>query len=188
MEDENKKDIESLVARKLGSVLLNRKQWPLLLCLITLLWMLAIFLLSSQNGEQTAKASGGLAQTIAGILYRQPTEQQVDQVHIVLRKIAHIGLFFVLGLLSYAAASNTLGRLRPNKRWPSLVLAMALTSACGFFDEWHKQFIDGRHFDAGETLLNMACGILGVLLAFAAGLWMLQRKNKRQCPDTAAGN
>ena len=109
-------------------------------------------------------------------------------MHIVLRKIAHIGLFFVLGLLSYAAASNTLGRLRPNKRWPSLVLAMALTSACGFFDEWHKQFIDGRHFDAGETLLNMACGILGVLLAFAAGLWMLQRKNKRQCPDTTAGN
>ena len=68
------------------------------------------------------------------------------------------------------------------------MLAMALTSACGFFDEWHKQFIDGRHFDAGETLLNMACGILGVLLAFAAGLWMLQRKNKRQCPDTTAGN
>lgn len=161
---------------------------PLLLWLTTLLWMLAIFLLSSQDGEQTAKASGGMAQTTAELLYQQPTEQQVDQVHIVLRKIAHIGLFFVLGLLSYAAASNTLGRLRPNKRWPSLVLAMALTSACGFFDEWHKQFIDGRHFDAGETLLNIACGILGVLLAFAAGLWMLRRKNRKRLPDTAAGN
>lgn len=68
------------------------------------------------------------------------------------------------------------------------MLSLALTSACGFFDEWHKQFIDGRHFDTGETLLNMACGILGVLLAFAVGLWMLQRKNKRQCPDTTAGN
>lgn len=159
-----------------------------LLCLITLLWMLAIFLLSSQDGEQTARASGGLAQTIAGILYHQPTEQQIGQVHVVLRKSAHIGLFFILGVLSYAAAANTLGRLRPNKRWPSLVLALALTSLYGFFDEWHKQFIGGRHFDTGETLLNIACGILGVLLAFEAGLWMLRRKNRKRLPDTAAGN
>ena len=63
-----------------------------------------------------------------------------------------------------------------------------LTSACGFFDEWHKQFIAGRHFDADETLLNIACGILGVLLAFAASLWMLRRKNRKRLPDTTAGN
>lgn len=158
---------------------LKSKLLPLLLCLVTILWIIGIFTLSSQDGEQTAKASGGMAQTTAALLYKQPTEQQVDQVHVVLRKIAHIGLFFILGVLSYAAAANTLGRIRPNKRWPSLVLALVLTSACGFFDEWHKQFIGGRHFDAGETLLNIACGILGVLLAFAAGLWMLRRKNQK---------
>lgn len=167
---------------------LKSKLLPLLLCLVTILWIIGIFTLSSQDGEQTAKASGGMAQTTAALLYKQPTEQQVDQVHVVLRKIAHIGLFFILGVLSYAAAANTLGRIRPNKRWPSLVLALVLTSACGFFDEWHKQFIGGRHFDAGETLLNIACGILGVLLAFAAGLWMLRRKNRKRLPDTAAGN
>lgn len=149
--------------------------------------MLAIFLLSSQDGEQTARASGGLAQTISGILYRQPTEQQIGQVHVVLRKSAHIGLFFILGVLSYAAA-NTLGRIRPNKRWLSLVLALALTSLYGFFDEWHKQFIAGRHFDTGETILNIACGILGVLLAFAAGRWMLRRNTRKRLPDTTAGN
>lgn len=171
----------------LGVSALRAKNTSRLLCLITLLWMLAIFFLSSQNGEQTAKASGGLAQTIAGILYRQPTEQQVDQVHVVLRKSAHIALFFILGVLSYAAAANTLGRIRPHKRWPSLVLALVLTSACGFFDEWHKQFIGGRHFDTGETLLNIACGILGVLLAFAAGLWCFAEKQKAAA-RYAAGN
>lgn len=161
---------------------------PLLLWLTTLLWMLAIFLLSSQDGEQTAKASGGMAQTTAELLYQQPTEQQVDQVHVVLRKVAHIGLFFILGLLSYAAAANTLGRKRPNKRWPSLILALALTSLYGFFDEWHKQFIAGRHFDIGETILNIVCGLVGVLVAFAVGLWILRRNTRKRLPDTTDEN
>lgn len=167
---------------------LKSKLLPLLLCLVTILWIIGIFTLSSQDGEQTAKASGGMAQTTAALLYKQPTEQQVDQVHVVLRKVAHIGLFFILGLLSYAAAANTLGRKRPNKRWPSLILALALTSLYGFFDEWHKQFIAGRHFDIGETILNIVCGLVGVLVAFAVGLWILRRNTRKRLPDTTDEN
>ena len=74
------------------------------LCLLCVLWAGMIFFLSAQNGEQTAAVSAGIAQKIAEIIYTEPVEQQVQAVHLGIRKLAHIGLFFIWGLLLSAAA------------------------------------------------------------------------------------
>lgn len=146
---------------------LKLKRIPLILWLLTILWITFIFTLSSQTGPQTAQTSGGIAEDVAEIIYQQPTEQQVNQVHFNIRKMAHVGLFFVLGALSFSASATTFGWKKKRKYLP-VAVASVITLSYGFFDEWHKQFIGGRHFQLDEAVLNMVSGVIGIVFMLAA--------------------
>lgn len=135
--------------------------------LITILWISIILYLSSQNGEETARMSSRLAKKLAEFLYHQPSAEQINTVHGAFRKMAHISLFFVLGVLSYVASRSTFRIKNLERKWMAAVMALTITSAYGFYDEWHKQFIVGRHFDIGETVLNICCGLAGVGIVMA---------------------
>ena len=146
---------------------MKSKLIPIALWLLTILWLLSIFTLSSQNGTQTAQTSGGVAQKTAEVIYQQPTQQQINQVHFNIRKSAHVGLFFILGVLSFSASATTFG-IKNRGKYLSIAVPVILTSAYGFFDEWHKQFIGGRHFQLDEAVLNMVSGVVGVGVTVAA--------------------
>lgn len=143
----------------------NNVKISVLLCIITICWMYLIYFLSSQNGDQTAQTSSGIAKILADLIYLEPTESQINNMHIAIRKLAHICLFFVLGTLNFLSISSLIRQTTKNIKYITLLCAMLTTSAYGFFDEWHKQFIAGRHFDLRETLLNIICGIFGVILS-----------------------
>lgn len=138
---------------------------------ITVLWIGMILYLSSQNGEQTARTSLGLAEQIAKMIYQAPSPEQVNIVHGALRKLAHVTLFFVLGILSYTASRITFRVWNLERKRMAVLIAVTITSAYGFLDEWHKQFIVGRHFDIGETMLNIVCGLAGVGVVLAMVKW-----------------
>lgn len=141
------------------------------LCLLIVFWIVLIFVLSSQNGTQTNQISGKIAEKAAEIIYHQPTEQQIEKLHVVIRKAAHISLFFVLGVLSFSIAYATLD-VKSTKRKVLLVSSsFFITCSCGFFDEWHKQFIEGRHFQLDEALLNMLSGAIGIVVAIVFIIW-----------------
>lgn len=140
---------------------------PIILWLLTILWIFFIFTLSSQNGPQTAQTSGGIAKDVAEIIYQKPTEPQVNKVHFNIRKLAHVGLFFVLGVLSFSASGTTFG-WEKKRKYIAMSVASLITLCYGFFDEWHKQFIGGRHFQLDEAVLNMVSGVVGVNVTVAA--------------------
>ena len=84
-----------------------------------------------------------------------------------MRKMAHIVLFSCLGILSYVFF-NTVFQIEENGRMvQSFIAAVAVTSCFSFLDEWHKQFIDGRHFQMEEVALNVCSGIVAVVIACA---------------------
>lgn len=145
---------------------------------ITVLWISIILYLSSQNGEETARMSSGFAEKLAEILYQQPSVEQVNNVHGALRKVAHISLFFILGVLSYFASGSTFRAKDLQRKLLAVVVAVMITSAYGFFDEWHKQFIAGRHFDIEETILNMFCGLAGIGIAMAVMCFQEHRRKQ----------
>lgn len=138
-----------------------------ILWLLTILWICFIFTLSSQNGPQTAQTSGGIAKNVAEIIYQLPTEPQVNKVHFNIRELAHVGLFFVLGVLSFSASATTFG-WKNKRKYLSIAVASVITLSYGFFDEWQKKFIDGRHFHFDEAVLNMVSGVVGVGVTVAA--------------------
>lgn len=127
-------------------------------------WMLLIFSLSSQNGTQTTELSTTCAEKVANVIYQGPTEEQIQHVHSYMRKMAHIVLFSCLGILSYVFF-NTVFQIEENGRMVlSFIAAVAVTSCFSFLDEWHKQFIDGRHFQMEEVALNVCSGIVAIAI------------------------
>ena len=158
---------------------MESKLIPIALWLLTILWIFFIFTLSSQNGPQTAQTSGGIAKDVAEIIYQKPTEPQVNKVHFNIRKLAHVGLFFVLGVLSFSASATTFG-WEKKRKYIAVATASVITLGYGFFDEWHKQFIGGRHFQLDEAVLNMVSGVVGVLVtvAICTILYNIKKSNK----------
>lgn len=41
------------------------------------------------------------------------------------------------------------------------ILVILCLCCVGWLDEWHKQFIEGRHYQIGEAVLNMIGGLMG---------------------------
>ena len=68
------------------------------------LWLGIIFFLSGQTGEQTA----ALSQSIARWLMRFFPGASEARLHMWLRKLAHIGVYFVEGALLFPALRRSL--------------------------------------------------------------------------------
>ena len=67
-----------------------------ILCLCCIGWLTLIFHLSTEDGEKTADTSIHIAEKISGVLYSSPTVEQTAGIHYMVRKAAHVILFFVL--------------------------------------------------------------------------------------------
>lgn len=127
----------------------------------TLFFIGFILFLSSQNGEETAAVSAGIAGKLAEFIYKTPSESQIYGVHMIIRKSAHVVLFGILGIL----LSFTTHFLINGGFCLKNMINAAVIVFFSVFDEWHKLFVDGRHFDLGESALNIISGVACALIA-----------------------
>jgi VanZ family protein len=81
---------------------------------------------------------------------------------VVLRKLAHAGVYALLFLLWWRALRDSGTESR------ALVAAWLITVAYSATDEWHQTFVDGRHGSPLDVLID-AGG------ASAAALWAMRR-------------
>lgn len=126
--------------------------------------MFLIFFLSSQDGEQTVKLSLAISEFLSRF-GGGGTEEAAAQTHMEIRKLAHIVLFFGLGAIFYLLVFY--GVLPEAMRWKrgiSMLAAFVIAAGYGYFDEWHKQFIVGRHFQIEEAELNIISGCIGIVV------------------------
>lgn len=131
---------------------------------------------SLSNGTKSESDSVELTQFIIKFIYKNEyTQTQFDLVHKNIRTFAHIFLYFSLGAVSglwvyYASA-------RFSKRY-LIIIAAFLCSLIGFADEWFKQYVPGRHFDANEVIINFISAIIGLLfVSLMCFVHLQKRKN-----------
>ena len=119
--------------------------------ILSLLWVGLMFFLSHQNGPDTFNTSHGFTVWLAQLL-----GTDVELTHGVVRKIAHVGLYFVLVLLlcGWQALSG-------RKLWIALALAVVFS----VIDEGTKPLVVGRHCDIEDILLNDVGAVLGYVVA-----------------------
>jgi len=132
------------------------------LILITIAWMMLIFMLSSQNGTETAQISGSIVEKVIKAFFKNASDQNIEMLHHFIRKFAHVFLFFTLGLL----VGTTVKEFFEKSSIFSFLFALSIVGFCGFFDEWHKQFIQGRHFDFSEVIINVISALCALVILF----------------------
>ena len=93
--------------------------------------------------------------------------------HEALDVIAHVGLYFCLGLFlaRYLSTARGYGTVEV------VVIAGASCLAFGIFDELHQMFIEGRSAQFTDLVVDVAGGVIGALV-YDAGTNLSKALNK----------
>lgn len=120
-----------------------------------LFWLVLMFFLSGQNGEETAELSFGIAEWLQQHLFTQLDDRTI---HMSLRKSVHIFVYAVEALLLMMPMAKYMSLKR------SLLLVLVVCSGIAMLDEVLKAYVPGRHCDWSEILLNILGAFIGVLI------------------------
>ncbi len=154
-----------------------------LLLLSILGTMLMIFLLSNESKEQSGNRSGGVTEHIAAIIVpdyehlpADKQEQVLDRLHLPVRKMAHMGEYALLAILTGALliAWNGRRRIHPAIRWG---VPMAVCSVYASSDEIHQIF-SNRGAAVTDVLIDCGGALLGLSLLW--GLFALITRISRR--------
>lgn len=126
-------------------------KWLLLIC-----WLLFIYYFSSQQGEQSLALSNRFVECFKNF-WANSWLSSFDFSFLV-RKFAHLSIFFVLGVISYSLLKEY-----PMHLWQRLLLSflICLTYAC--MDELHQLFVADRDGKVLDVLID-SCGSLCSLI------------------------
>lgn len=128
------------------------------------------------NSFQTGTTSSGLSDKIAGVLFdlfkSLGAKPNMDTIIVFIRKGAHMGEFFIMGILLclcfYYGANRYLSQ-------SGVILFLLL--AVGVMDEFIQSFIAGRSSQVSDVLIDFG----GAVIAFAViALISLKAAGKRR--------
>lgn len=143
----------------------KRNIW-LALCVIAVslaaLLLLIYFVLavSFQNGTVSAGLTMRLAEQIARRIFERPTADQISTTALMIRYGAHLGLFFVVGVVTTFVGMVI---FRGYFRIFGVIGAGALCYVLAYYTEYYKQFVEGRHFQHSDAALNWYGSAAGIL-------------------------
>lgn len=134
--------------------------------ILTIAVMIAIFLFSCENSDDSSETSGNIVEIVIDVCYddfdeMSNSEQQnvYNDISHIIRKTAHFTAFAALGF----CASMFLGR-RKLFSWKSLgTLIFCFLYACS--DELHQYFVPGRACMFTDVLIDTSGSLTGMLFS-----------------------
>ena len=137
--------------------------WSLLI-----IWMIVIFILSSQNADKSSDTSGSLLTFILNITYKgfkdlNASEQFsiLETYQHIIRKFAH---FFIFGILG-ALAVNAYKSLRIKDNGKVAMLAFATCVVYAITDEIHQLFVPGRAFEVTDIIIDSSGSFIFIAIS-----------------------
>jgi len=136
-----------------------------------------IFSFSNENGKNSNKTSDKVINSIIDIYENiKDTEvsknsriELVNKTRVIVRKLAHFSLYFILGMLVYILLTTF------NLRHP-IILAILFALFYASTDEFHQLFIDGRTSSVLDIFLDTFGSIVGVALCNIPKLFKKSQK------------
>lgn len=130
-----------------------------------LLWMIVIFCFSAQPANQSAGLSSKITQVMISIIEKWTPldittfleEGKKELIHHIIRKIAHILLYFVLGFLIANAFRNN-----EKMEGVTLVFAFLICLFYAFSDEFHQLYVPGRSGQIKDVFIDSGGSFLGI--------------------------
>jgi len=128
--------------------------------ILIIIWMVLIFLLSSQDATQSAELSGGLIDKILNLFDRELLEFEVSMIDVmqfIIRKFAHMFLYVVLAIL----VSIELSTYSIKKE---LIISGSICVCYAISDEIHQHFVSGRSGEIRDVLIDAVGVIIGICI------------------------
>lgn len=128
-------------------------------------WMSLIFLFSTElfSGANTSS----FLRPLLSSLFPAMTADQIDTVHLTMRKLGHWSEYFMLAVL-IARALNAKPQRQSQLRRTAGAIAIATLYAVS--DEWHQSFVPSRSASIVDVLID-SCG------AITGALWHTRHSN-----------
>lgn len=122
-------------------------------------WMVLIFMFSGEVANISSHRSGEIVSSlqssfVPGLAYHD--------LEVLVRKAAHMLLYFVLGALIFVALKEE--TKLPMKKEAIITISLAFLYACT--DEFHQLFVQGRSSHFSDVLIDTVGASLAVLLCY----------------------
>ena len=130
-------------------------------------WICVLFFFSGQSGADSGSLSLKLTKFLFGPLIRRGAELQT--LHHIVRKLAHMGVFAVEGFFLASAL------LRAVNRKKALLISLAVCVMLAVANELHQLTAVARSCSPVDMLIDSAGAVLGILFA-ALIHWLMQRR------------
>ena len=136
----------------------------IILLIITILWMIVIFIFSNQDASKSADYSDSLIKSTIVNIYKlfdnNPTEEKIEEIvetwDLPVRKLAHLTEYFILGVLMFLTLNSY------NIKIIYIVILLCFLYAVS--DEIHQLFVIGRYGNIIDVLIDTLGSTLGVFL------------------------
>ena len=125
-----------------------------------LMLMYFVILVSFQDGAQSTEITLRIASYFANSIFEYPTSEEIYTVSRVLRYGAHLALFFAVGAVTSYVSMVIFKRFF---RIAGVLLSCMVCYILAYYTEYYKQFIDGRHFQRGDVVLNWYGSLAGII-------------------------
>ncbi len=135
----------------------------IILFILTVGWMMTIFALSGQEANESSVLSRGVVQKIIDNIpviknYSPEKKAEIcDEIHGLVRKIAHFGLYLILGILVYLLCIEF--GLR-HAFWIAALICMLYAAT----DETHQLFVAGRSGEISDVCIDTSGAVCGIIL------------------------
>jgi VanZ family protein len=136
-----------------------------------LLWMALIFTASSDS--HSSARSWNLVEPILHWLFPVMSQPHIEDIHLFIRKCAHLTEYAILALLLWRALHVSKNKL-PAWSWPKVGGTLLLVFLYAATDEFHQSFVPTRTARVSDVFIDTAGGAIGLLV-----LWFIYHFRKR---------
>ena len=143
------------------------------LLFLILIWMLIIFILSSQTREESRSLSGIITNIIISVVYnkdKEITKKEIKKINHTVRKSAHFICYFLSGILFLSFYNQF--KISTTKRF---LFSQASGIIYAITDEFHQLFVQGRGASFKDVFIDSSGVFIGMILAY-----FLIKKSKRE--------
>ncbi len=148
------------------------RRWGWVLLLLGLIWVLSTLSFSADSTSRVFIPS--LRKLVPGL-----TGPELELAHYLVRKLAHVGVYFLLSLILLRAFQR--GRL--GWQFTSALATMGLVVLIAFLDELHQWFVPGRGSSFKDVILDSLAAALAQVL-----VWLRARRGLRGSLMSPAGS
>ena len=137
---------------------MNLKVQRIIFAILTIASFVAIFIFSSQNGEESGSLSREVSKKIIDILQIDKNlsevekENLIENSQIIIRKLAHFTIYTIVGI-------NIFGFINTFSVKNKLMIAFVIGCLYAVSDEIHQMFTDDRAASIRDVFID-SCGVL----------------------------